>query len=105
MSEISAYTAFKKDRAFYSEYDEELFQWGVFGDTTGFCYGLVSCEYAAEEKRLEKEATITAKYIIKDYIKFLLREGDYTEEELRKKVSDWLHSRGDKTSGQVTSAG
>ena len=33
----------------YVEYDEEFECWGIFGETSGFCYAQYSCEEDANE--------------------------------------------------------
>ncbi len=47
-------------------------------------------EFKAELELLLEQTKLTAKYVIKEYIKFLLRHGDYTEEELKKQALAWL---------------
>lgn len=38
--DLNRRTAFKLDSTFYTEYDTETNSYGVFGDSTGFCYML-----------------------------------------------------------------
>jgi len=42
--------AFKLDDDFYSEYDEEVEAYGVFGNQSGFCYATFSDDFNAEEE-------------------------------------------------------
>jgi hypothetical protein len=46
-------TATAIDKSFYAEYDACLGEHGVFGDSTGFCYGTFSSRSEAEEQAME----------------------------------------------------